>query len=181
MSKPKLINIVGGSELNQELRLDILCEEIDGDEVRYDPEQWAGLYIRFEEDQPAILVFSSGKYNIAGAESEDQIFKTNDRFITTMSGLGITIGDPSFEIRNRVYMDQFDREFDLTALTIGLEMENTEYEPEQFPGLFYDNPDEGGIFLIFRTGKVILTGVKTDHEANESFKSLRGKINKLLP
>jgi transcription initiation factor TFIID TATA-box-binding protein len=180
MFEPELVNIVGGAKLDQELRLETLCEDIEGEEVRYDPEQWAGLYIRFEKKQPAILVFSSGKYNIAGADSKNQILGTNDRFITRLSELGITIGDPSFEIRNRVYMDQFDKKFDLNALTIGLGMENTEYEPEQFPGIFYDNPDVEGVFLIFRTGKVILTGVKTKDQAARSFKFLHEQISKLL-
>lgn len=180
MSEPELVNIVGGGDLNQELRLETLCEDIVGEEVRYDPEQWAGLYIRFEENQPAILVFSSGKYNIAGADSEEQLLEINKKFITNLSELGITIGDPSFEIRNRVYLDQFDKEFDLNTLTVGLGMENTEYEPEQFPGIFYDNPEEEGVFLIFRTGKVVLTGVKTNYQATRSFESLHEQITRLL-
>lgn len=180
MSELKLVNIVGGGELNQELRLRRLCKDINGEEIRYDPEQWAGLYIRFKENDPAILVFSSGKYNIAGADSEKQILETNEDFITIMSELGITIGDHSFEIRNRVYMNKFDREFDLNHIAIGLGMENTEYEPEQFPGIFYDNPDEEGIFLIFRTGNVLLTGVKTEDQATRAFRSLHDQISKLL-
>ena len=180
MSEPELINMVGGCKLDQELHLENLCENIEGEDVWYEPEQWAGLYVRFEKEQPAILVFSSGKYNIAGADSENQILETNSRFIKRMSKLGITIGDPSFEIRNRVYMKEFDREFDLNALTIGLGMENTEYEPEQFPGIFYDNTNREGVFLIFRTGKVILTGVKTRDQATSSFRFLREQIINLL-
>ncbi len=180
MLEPELINIVGGGELKQKLRLETLCEEIEGEEVWYDPEHWAGLYIRLKESQPAILVFSSGKYNIAGADSEDQILKTNERFISIMSDLDIKVGDSSFDIRNRVYIYQYNREFDLNALAVGLKMENTEYEPEGFPGVFYDIPNNTGTFEIFRSGKVILTGVKTKEQADESFKSLQNQVSKLI-
>lgn len=180
MIEPKLINIVGGGELDQELQLGNLSKTIEGEEVRYNPEQWMGLYIKYKENHPAILVFSSGKYNIAGAESEEQIRDINDEFISNMSELGISIGDSSFDIRNRVYMYEYDREFDLNTLSLGIGMEKTEYEPEQFPGIFYDFPDGEGTFLIFRTGKVILTGVRTNNQATESYKSLHKQINNLI-
>lgn len=180
MSEPELVNVVGGGNLNKELQIEALCEDIESEEARYEPEQWPGLYIRFEENQPAILIFSSGKFFIAGADSEDQILKSNNKLIKKLSQLGIDINDPSFEIRNRVYTYQFDREFNLDTLILGLGLENSEYEPEQFPGLFYDNPDGKGVFLIFRTGKVVLTGVKTDIQATKSFESLHDEIAELL-
>jgi transcription initiation factor TFIID TATA-box-binding protein len=46
----------------------------------------------------------------------------------------------------------------LSALAIGLGLEQTEYEPEQFPGLVYRNPNLESVILIFSTGKAVITG-----------------------
>ena len=176
----KLVNVVGGSDLNQELDLAELHNDLVGNEIRYEPEVWAGLYVRFEEDQPAILVFSSGKYNIAGADSVEELKKIDRIFRSRLTELGIEFEENIFDIRNQVYLCQYESEFDLNTLAIGLGMENTEYEPEQFPGIFYDIPTEKGTFLIFRTGKVVLTGVRTWKEAERALSTLFKKFDKLL-
>lgn len=49
-------------------------------------------------------------------------------------------------------------EFDLHAL--GLVLDGSEYEPEQFPGLIYRVKDPKTTFLLFRSGKVVCTGAK---------------------
>lgn len=175
----KLVNVVGGSDLNQELDLAELYNDLVGNEIRYEPEVWAGLYVRFEEDQPAILVFSSGKYNIAGADSVEELKEIDRVFRSRLTDLGIEFEGSVFDIRNQVYLCQYKSEFDLNTLAIGLGMENTEYEPEQFPGIFYDIPNEKGTFLIFRTGKVVLTGVRTWREAERALSTLFKKFDKL--
>ena len=39
-----------------------------------------------------------------------------------------------------------------------LPFEKTEYEPEQFPGLIYRLTDMGVVYLIFSSGKCVITG-----------------------
>jgi TATA-box binding protein (TBP) (component of TFIID and TFIIIB) len=57
MADPELVNAVGGGSLGREPDLQFLYEALDGEEIRYDPEYWLGLYLRFTEDSPAILIF----------------------------------------------------------------------------------------------------------------------------
>ncbi|HAI44963.1 MAG TPA: TATA-box-binding protein, partial [Maribacter sp.] len=54
---------------------------------------------------------------------------------------------------------------DLSNLMLHLPFDKTEYEPEQFPGLIYriDNPKV--VFLIFSSGKCVITGAKDFEEA----------------
>lgn len=177
---PNLVNVVGGGDLNQRLHLEELHKEIEGDEVRYDPEQWAGLYICFEKNSPAILVFSSGKFNIAGAESVDELLESKEKFLSKLSELDYNIDDTSFEVRNQVFIDEYESEFDLDALAIDLGMENTEYNPELFPAIFYNLHSQAGTFEIFRTGSIVLTGVKSKEQAESAFKLLGDEISMLI-
>lgn len=180
MSKPELVNAVGGGDLGQELNLELLYEIISGEEVRYDPEYWPGLYLRITADSPAILVFGTGKYNIAGANSIQKLFNINKEFLTRIRELEINSEEPSFEIRNLVFLDQYSRELNLDQVVIALGLENTEYEPKKFPGILFRPSDATGTFLIFRNGKVILTGAKSVDGATDAFMDFFELLDKLF-
>lgn len=176
-----IVNAVGGGSLHRDVHLDKLARSISCPVARYDPEHHPSLYIKLEEDGAVILLFRTGKYNIAGASSVEDLISTNEEFLAVMTDLGIEQPEfeDSFEVRNLVYEHDFRTEFDLSTLAIGLGMEHSEYEPEQFPGLQYSPPEIDGLFLIFRTGKVILTGTKTEEEADDAFSVLNSKFEDL--
>lgn len=180
MPDPELVNAVGGGSLSQELDLQLLYEAVDGDEVRYDPEYWPGLYLRFTENSPTIMVFRTGKYNIAGAESVKELNETNEGFLDYIQKLGINTDQPSFNIRNLVFLDRYSKELNLDQVVIALGLENAEYEPEQFPGILYRPSGTEGTFLIFRNGKVILTGAKFSDDAKEAFANLFETLDRLF-
>jgi len=177
---PELVNAVGGGDLNEELDLEELQREIEGDEVRYDPEYWPGLYVRFTPDSPAVLLFRTGKYNIAGADSIAQLKDTNEYLLKNLDAVGIGRDASGFEVRNLVFLDKYGRELDLDQLTVALGLENAEYEPEQFPGILYKPVEVTGTFLIFRNGKVILTGAKDTESAKSAFIELFSELDELF-
>ncbi len=55
---------------------------------------------------------------------------------------------------------------------LALEMENTEYEPEQFPGLVYKLIDPTSTFLLFSNGKLVCTGTKNKDQLEDSMRQL---------
>ena len=57
---------------------------------------------------------------------------------------------------------------DLNLNTLAMKLENTEYEPEQFPGLVYKLPEEKATFLLFSNGKIVCTGTKSEKEVHEA-------------
>ena len=57
-------------------------------------------------------------------------------------------------------------------------MENTEYEPEQFPGLVYRIKDPRAAALIFSSGKIVCTGAKSISMAKEAMKKIVNDIRK---
>lgn len=169
MVNPELVNAVGGGDLGFELDLEELCESLEGNVIEYEPEVWPGLKIKFESESPAILVFRTGKYNIAGANSIRELYEQKSIFIDEISQLGITNVKEEFEVRNLVFLDKYDKELNLDTVTIALGLEDTEYEPEQFPGALYNPPNYQGTFLVFRNGKIVLTGAKNEKLAEEAF------------
>jgi transcription initiation factor TFIID TATA-box-binding protein len=57
-------------------------------------------------------------------------------------------------------------------------MGNTEYEPEQFPGLVYRIKDPRAAALIFSSGKIVCTGAKSISMAKEAMKKIVNDIRK---
>lgn len=57
-------------------------------------------------------------------------------------------------------------------------MENTEYEPEQFPGLVYRIKDPRAAALIFSSGKIVCTGAKSIAMAKEAMRKIVKDIKK---
>lgn len=64
----------------------------------------------------------------------------------------------SLSIENVVVSTELDPELDLTALAPDLE---AQYDPEQFPGLVYRMQDPKAAALIFRSGKLVVTGARS--------------------
>jgi len=65
---------------------------------------------------------------------------------------------------------------DLASLAIELGLEDKEYEPEQFPALIYSRGEVAGTFLIFESGKVILTGSSDIEQVSEAFTNLFDRL-----
>lgn len=67
-------------------------------------------------------------------------------------------GKPKVEIQNIVASSDLELKVNLDLLAT--ECMNTEYEPEQFPGLVFRLDEPKTVMLIFRSGKIIITGAK---------------------
>lgn len=70
------------------------------------------------------------------------------------------------KIENVVASTDFKRRMPLDKIAIYLE--NTEYEPEQFPGLVYRLKDPKAAALIFGSGKIVCTGTTSPEQAEEA-------------
>ncbi len=66
---------------------------------------------------------------------------------------------PDIQIQNVVASTTIGDELDLDS--ISEKFENAEYEPEQFPGLVFRVKEPKTAALIFRSGKVVVTGAKS--------------------
>ena len=59
-------------------------------------------------------------------------------------------------------------------------MENTEYEPEQFPGLVYKLVEPTATFLLFSNGKLVCTGTKNKQQLEDSMDQLLKNVKTAL-
>jgi len=74
--------------------------------------------------------------------------------------------NPKCIVQNMVASGSIGIDLNLNALAV--ELENTEYEPEQFPGLVYKLPDTRATFLLFSNGKIVCTGTRSEKKLMEA-------------
>ena len=58
------------------------------------------------------------------------------------------------------------------------QIENAEYEPEQFPGLVYRTTDPKAAALIFSSGKIVCTGAKSIEMSKEAIRKVVERVRK---
>ncbi|NLV13235.1 TATA-box-binding protein [Haloarcula argentinensis] len=155
----EVVNVVGSGFLRREFDLSVVAEDL-GSVAEFDPEKYPAIYIRFSDDDPLITVYRTGKFIITGAGSIGELHEMKEELMNCMSSTGIVSEDDLewFKVQNLVCTTVLGADLNLSALAIGLGLEQTEYEPEQFPGLIYRNPDFECVVLIFSTGKAVITG-----------------------
>ncbi len=73
--------------------------------------------------------------------------------------------NPEIVVQNIVASVDLGSQLNLTAIAIGLGLENIEYEPEQFPGLVYRLDSPKVVVLMFGSGKLVVTGGKKPEDA----------------
>ncbi len=153
-----------------------------GSIAEYNPDKYPGVYLRFDDDAPLITLYRTGKYITTGADSTGEAYATRDRFLDLLAEMPVidTPDDEWFRIQNLVCIGELGRKLNLSALAIGLGLEHTEYEPEQFPGLIYRPPGASCVVLLFATSRVVITGSPDREVSKATFKALREKIQQLL-
>ena len=74
----------------------------------------------------------------------------------------------NFKVENIVASANLQVELDL--FNIAMEVDNVEYEPEQFPGAIMRLKDIGTTLLLFKNGKIICSGAKSEAQIGRSIK-----------
>ena len=64
----------------------------------------------------------------------------------------------------------------LSLEDIAFSLENTEYEPESFPGLVFRLPEPRAAFLLFGTGKIICTGARNLDDIHTALARFKEKL-----
>jgi TATA-box binding protein (TBP) (component of TFIID and TFIIIB) len=62
-----IVNVVGGGELGVRIHLNQLFNELNVEDIEYEPETSPMLKFKIHKDGPTIMLFSSGNYFLAGA------------------------------------------------------------------------------------------------------------------
>ena len=172
-----VVNIVVSTSLKHDIPLEKMAATLSNTE--YNPEQFPGLVIRIKEPKTSALIFSSGKVVCTGARSMDKVEESIKKIIKSLEKIGIKITiKPEIKIQNIVASGTVG--MDLNLNTLAMKLDNTEYEPEQFPGLVYKLPQAKATFLLFSNGKVVCTGTKSEAEVHKALDKLIENLKKVV-
>jgi len=169
----KVQNIVATASLGKPVPLTKLARTQSNTE--YNPETFPGLVLRIKEPKSAVLVFSSGNLVCTGTKSIQQVKEVINAVIKQLRKINVNITtQPKITVQNIVASGTIDLKLNLNFLA--LELENTEYEPEQFPGLVYKLVEPNATFLLFSNGKLVCTGTKNKQQLEDSMTQLSKNI-----
>ncbi|HIP57319.1 MAG TPA: TATA-box-binding protein [Ignisphaera aggregans] len=162
-------NIVATVSLDQTLDLDYIDRTLPN--VEYNPDQFPGLIFRLDSPKVTALIFKSGKMVVTGAKSTAELIKAVKKIIRTLIKYGVPItGRPRIQIQNIVASASLGVEVSLEKAAFLLP--NTMYEPEQFPGLIHRMNDPHVVLLIFSSGKMVITGAKSEEEVYQAVRKI---------
>jgi len=83
---------------------------------------------------------------------------------------------PIISIENVVASASVDQKLDLNEIT--KKFPDTEYHPDQFPGLVFRLKTPKTATLVFRTGKMVCTGAKSEEMSRKAVKTVVQKLRK---
>jgi len=165
----KVVNIVVSASLGHDIPLEKMAATLSNTE--YNPEQFPGLVIRIKEPKTSALIFSSGKIVCTGARTMEDVRASIRKIIKSLEKINVKIKEePEVNIQNIVASGSVGMDLNLNVLA--MKLDNTEYEPEQFPGLVYKLPEQKATFLLFSNGKVVCTGTKSEGEVHAALDKL---------
>ena len=156
----KIENIVASGVISDSIDLVELAEKVKGCELN--KKRFPGAVYRINNPKIACLIFSTGKIVLTGIRNEKALKDGLAIVMKSLKKAGIaTHKVPEVAITNMVCSYDIGKQINLNKVVVMLNVENIEYEPEQFPGLVYRIKDPKIVALLFSSGKIILTGGKT--------------------
>lgn len=176
----EIVSTMGTGSVGRELNLEPFVSDLQsqyGDVVDANFRGDAMVTVRLEDNGPAYTIYRTGTFQIRGAETEEDLATAEKLFWEALDSLEVEVNDYEFEHVTSVFMESLNQGVDLETATIALGLENTEYEPEQFPGLIYRPPSFEVTLLIFASGKIIVGGTTDRDQAVNAVNHLREKLD----
>ncbi|MEM5829803.1 MAG: TATA-box-binding protein [Candidatus Aenigmatarchaeota archaeon] len=174
--KIRIENIVASASLHVEVPLEKIVSKLEGTE--YEPEQFPGLVYRMEKPKAAALIFGSGKIVCTGARNIEDVNTVFKKIVSVIRSVGIQVPKNfKIQVENIVASAKIDGNLNLD--TIALKLENSEYEPEQFPGLVYRMDEPKVAFLFFGSGKIVCTGGRSVKDVRTALEKVYKRLKEI--
>ncbi|MDO9324157.1 MAG: TATA-box-binding protein [Methanoregula sp.] len=174
----KIENIVASGLIADSIDLIEISKKIENCELN--TKRFPGAVYRIVDPKIAVLIFSSGKMVLTGLRNH-QALAVGIRIIQkSLRDAGVEVlKEPRIAINNMVCSYDHGKPINLNKVVITLNLENIEYEPEQFPGLVYRIKDPKIVALLFSSGKIILTGGKNREDIRKGLDFLEQKLESI--
>jgi transcription initiation factor TFIID TATA-box-binding protein len=175
----KIENIVASGVIADSIDLNEVSKKVKNCELN--TKRFPGAVYRIENPKIASLIFSSGKVVLTGIRDKQALTEGLKIIISSLKEAGVdTLKEPKVAITNIVCSYDIGKYINLNKVVITLNLENIEYEPEQFPGLVYRIKDPKIVALLFSSGKIILTGGKNMEDIKKGLDFLEHKLESIL-
>jgi len=175
----KIENIVASGVIADSIDLENVSDKIKNCELN--TKRFPGAAYRIEKPKIASLIFSSGKVVLTGIRNNQDLHDGLDIIMQSLKDAGVdTYNEPQVAVTNIVCSYDMGRYINLNKVVITLNLENIEYEPEQFPGLVYRIEDPKIVALLFSSGKIILTGGKNIEDIKRGLDFLEQRLETIM-
>uniref|UniRef100_A0A158P4P3 TATA-box-binding protein n=1 Tax=Tetranychus urticae TaxID=32264 RepID=A0A158P4P3_TETUR len=144
-----IANIVTSFTLNSKLSRELIKQNFPF--IKY-TKSFSGGIMKYPDG--CLLIFDSGKINITGVQNISTSFLLIDRFCSKYPA---EVRVTAYRIVNITATSMIVGDFDYQKLILH---PGATYEPELFPGINLKLDNSNVTFIIFRSGKVIITGLK---------------------
>ena len=174
----KIENIVASAKVTDYLDLPDTASKIP--DAEYNKKRFPGVVLRMQDPKIAALVFGSGKVVLTGAKSIDSLSKGLNILGGLLRKQGIDIPKKlDYKIQNIVTSADLATPINLNKIAVGFNLDQIEYEPEQFPGLVYRLDIPKVVVLLFGSGKLIITGGKEPEDAKKAVVKILSDLRSL--
>jgi transcription initiation factor TFIID TATA-box-binding protein len=175
----KIENIVASGAIADSIDLEVISQNIENCELN--TKRFPGAVYRMDKPKIASLIFSSGKVVLTGIRDNQSLEEGLRLIINKMKENGVPCYDePRVAVTNIVCSYDIGSKINLNKVVMTLNLENIEYEPEQFPGLVYRIAEPKIVALLFSSGKIILTGGKNMEDIKAGLSFLEQKIGSIM-
>jgi transcription initiation factor TFIID TATA-box-binding protein len=170
LPKFELQNVVATFNLGVD-HLDLRSIALEKPFIEYNPQKFAAATIRIREPRTTALAFASGNMVCTGAKTEIQSRLAGRKYVRILQKHGIPVSFRNFKIQNIVASAEIPHTLKLMELSRAYGP-YVSYEPDLFPGLVFRTTAPKLVFLLFRSGKIVITGAKCRSEIASTFRSL---------
>jgi len=170
LPKFKLQNVVATFNLGVD-HLDLRAIALEKAFIEYNPQKFAAATIRIRSPRTTALAFASGNMVCTGAKTELESRLAGRKYVRILQKNGIPVSFRNFKIQNIVASSEIPHTLKLLELSRAYGP-YVSYEPDLFPGLVFRTTAPKLVFLLFRSGKIVITGAKSRDEIRDTYKSL---------
>lgn len=172
-----IVNLVASANLNATLDLYNLAISVPN--IEYEPEQFPGAILKLKEPKVSMLLFKNGKVICSGASNEKEISQgiiKASKIIHEIQPKVKVLREVEYTVVNLVATANLNQTLDLFQTALNLD--NVEYEPEQFPGAILRLDEPKLTLLLFKNGKVICAGAKKEEWLKKGLEKAAQLISK---
>lgn len=166
----ELQNVVATFNLGVD-HLDLRAIALEKPFIEYNPQKFAAATLRIREPRTTALAFASGNMVCTGAKTELESRLAGRKYVRLLQKHGIPVSFRTFKIQNIVASAEVPHTLKLLELSRSYGP-YVSYEPDLFPGLVFRTTEPKLVFLLFRSGKIVITGAKSRREIEQTFKML---------